>query len=99
MSEGGRIRAGALIWVGLVVLGAAALWWGAVFGVAVWSGYGGLGDAAPCLWGSDAICALILSVCSAQHPLIPRIYYPELFWAGVALLVAGGMIVLRNRLR
>lgn len=71
--------------LGGTAIALAVLWWYLVFGPVVARGYGSYAQASQCIWGSDYVCALLLSLCDANHPLIPKFYRPELFWAGSAL--------------
>lgn len=73
---------------GLASVGVAVLWWLAVFGPIVARGYGDYAAASRCIWSNGYTCALLLSLCDASHPLVPKYYRPELFWAGAALLLA-----------
>ena len=81
--------------LGLLAMGLAVLWWYLVFGLVVARGYGTYLQASQCIWGNDYVCALLLSLCEASHPLLPRFYRPELFWAGLALVLGAAVAGLR----
>lgn len=86
-----------LAFSGTAAVGAAFLWWLAVFAPVVERGYGDYATAGQCIWGNGYTCALLLSLCDASHPHVPKYYRPELFWAGAALLLAAlGLGALRH---
>ncbi len=87
MSEA-SLRPRLLASAGGALIALALLWWYLIFATAVQNGYGTYAAASRCLWGHDYVCTLLISLCTVDHPLIPRSYWPELFWIGVAL-VAG----------
>ncbi|MBL4926656.1 hypothetical protein [Fuscibacter oryzae] len=83
--------------LGSLAVGLAVLWWYVVFGPVVARGYGSYVQASQCLWGNDYVCALLLSLCDANHPLLPKFYRPELFWAGSALILGAAGAGLRSK--
>ena len=84
---------------GGTMVGAAVAWWLAVFAPVVERGYGDYAAASRCIWGNGYTCALLLSLCDANHPLVPKVYRPELFWAGAALIGAALALTLHRLLR
>lgn len=92
-----RPRLFALAGGALILL--ALVWWYLIFATAVQNGYGDYLQASRCVWGNDYVCTLLISLCTVDHPLIPRGYRPELFWAGAALIAGGAGAALHRRAR
>ena len=89
------LRPGLLLLAGTVLTGLALAWWFIIFGTIVREGYGSYGQAGPCLWGNSGYtCQLMLSLCTLDYRFLPKAYRPELFQAGIALLLAGAFLAL-----
>lgn len=93
-----RLRPWPFALIGGVSIALSVLWWYLVFGPVVDRGYGSYLQASQCVWGNDYVCALLLSLCDASHPLIPKFYRPELFWAGAALVLSALALGVQRRL-
>lgn len=96
------LRPGLLLLAGAGLTGLALIWWFIIFGTIVREGYGSYGQAGPCLWGNSGYtCQLMLSLCTLDYRFLPKAYRPEVFQAGIALMLASAVLVLarKGRLR
>lgn len=83
---------GLVVGLGAAVLVFALTWWLLVFGIVVSAGVLSIREASLCLVDAAGLCQAITTLCAQDHPLGLRVYSPEAFWAGLALLGPGLLV-------